>query len=116
MLLTAAENKRDSLSIILAGYKDEIEGKLYASDAGFKSRFRQVKGGGFVIRGMKKNTAASPPRWHTRAARPAQSAASSRNLLFAFLRSLSRTSTTLSCASSSRALSTSTAGPARCMT
>ena len=60
MLLTAAENKRDSLSIILAGYKDEIEGKLYASDAGFKSRFRQVKGGGFVIRGMEKNTAASP--------------------------------------------------------
>ena len=46
MLLTAAENKRDSLTIILAGYKDEIEGKLYTSDAGFKSRFRQVEGGG----------------------------------------------------------------------
>jgi hypothetical protein len=42
IMLTAAENKREALTIILAGYKDEIETKLYASDQGFKSRFRQV--------------------------------------------------------------------------
>ena len=42
VLQTAAENKRDSLTVILAGYKDEIESKLYASDPGFKSRFRSV--------------------------------------------------------------------------
>jgi uncharacterized ferredoxin-like protein len=42
VLLTAAENKRQTLTIILAGYKDEIESKLYCADPGFKSRFRQV--------------------------------------------------------------------------
>lgn len=41
-LLTVAENKRTEISIIIAGYKDEIEDKLYGADPGFKSRFRTI--------------------------------------------------------------------------
>ena len=42
-LMAAAENKRDSLTIILAGYKDDIESRLFGSDDGFKSRFFTVE-------------------------------------------------------------------------
>ncbi|GMF43657.1 unnamed protein product [Phytophthora fragariaefolia] len=41
-LLTAAEDKRDDLSIILAGYEDEIQKKLYAYNDGLPSRFEEV--------------------------------------------------------------------------
>ena len=41
-LLAAAEDKRETLTIILAGYKDDIEDKLYAANAGLKSRFRDI--------------------------------------------------------------------------
>ncbi|RMX65665.1 hypothetical protein KXD40_008073 [Peronospora effusa] len=41
-LLTAAENKRDDLSIILAGYEDDIQKKLYAYNDGLASRFEEV--------------------------------------------------------------------------
>lgn len=41
-LLTAAEDKRDDLSIILAGYEDDIQKKLYAYNDGLKSRFEGV--------------------------------------------------------------------------
>ena len=37
-LLTAAEEKRETLSIIFAGYKDDTEEKLYAFNPGLKSR------------------------------------------------------------------------------
>ena len=37
-LLTAAEEKRETLSIIFAGYKDDTEEKLYAYNPGLKSR------------------------------------------------------------------------------
>jgi hypothetical protein len=40
-LLTAAEEKRETLTIIFAGYKDDTEEKLYAFSPGFKSRFQQ---------------------------------------------------------------------------
>ena len=39
-LLTAAEEKRETLSIIFAGYKDDTEEKLYAYSCGLQSRFR----------------------------------------------------------------------------
>lgn len=42
VLSAAAEARRGSLSIILAGFKDEIEEKLYACDVGLRSRFRAV--------------------------------------------------------------------------
>ena len=42
-LMAAAENKRDSLTVILAGYKDDIEARLFGSDDGFKSRFLTVE-------------------------------------------------------------------------
>lgn len=42
ILLAEAEKKRHTLTIILAGYKDEIESKVYGANPGFKSRFRQV--------------------------------------------------------------------------
>ena len=38
-LLRAADELRAETSIILAGYKEEIENKLFAADAGFRSRF-----------------------------------------------------------------------------
>ena len=41
-LLTVAENHRTEISIIIAGYKDEIEDGLYGADPGFKSRFRTI--------------------------------------------------------------------------
>lgn len=41
-LLTAAEDKRDELSIILAGYQDDIQKKLYAYNDGLSSRFEEV--------------------------------------------------------------------------
>ncbi|KAG7398349.1 hypothetical protein PHYBOEH_011257 [Phytophthora boehmeriae] len=41
-LLTAAEDKRDDLSIILAGYEDDIQKKLYAYNDGLPSRFTEV--------------------------------------------------------------------------
>lgn len=42
-LLTAAEDKRDGLSIILAGYEDDIQKKLYAYNDGLPSRFQEVR-------------------------------------------------------------------------
>ena len=39
-LLTAAEENRETLSIIFAGYKDDTEEKLYAYSCGLQSRFR----------------------------------------------------------------------------
>ena len=41
-LLTAAEDKRESLTVIFAGYKDDIETKLYSFNPGLKSRFKDV--------------------------------------------------------------------------
>ncbi|RLN63252.1 hypothetical protein BBJ28_00018439 [Nothophytophthora sp. Chile5] len=41
-LLTAAEDKRDDLSIILAGYEDDIQKKLYAYNDGLSSRFIEI--------------------------------------------------------------------------
>ena len=40
-LLTVAEDRRTEISIILAGYKDDIENKLYAANPGVKSRFQR---------------------------------------------------------------------------
>ena len=37
-----AENYRDRLTIILAGYKDEIESKLYSYNTGMVSRFHEI--------------------------------------------------------------------------
>ncbi|KAK1944064.1 hypothetical protein P3T76_003976 [Phytophthora citrophthora] len=41
-LLTAAEDKRGDLSIILAGYEDDIQKKLYAYKDGLPSHFEEV--------------------------------------------------------------------------
>jgi hypothetical protein len=41
-LLTAAEDKRETLTVIFAGYKDDIETKLYSFNPGLKSRFKDV--------------------------------------------------------------------------
>ncbi|KAJ3187506.1 hypothetical protein HDU85_006800 [Gaertneriomyces sp. JEL0708] len=41
-LLTIAENERDKLSIILAGYEDDMNKKLYAFNDGLKSRFEEI--------------------------------------------------------------------------
>ncbi|KAG2882895.1 hypothetical protein PC129_g18406 [Phytophthora cactorum] len=41
-LLTAAEDKRDNLSIILSGHEDGIQKKLYAYNDGRPSRFNEV--------------------------------------------------------------------------
>lgn len=41
-IMSAAEEHRDSLTIILAGYKDEIEQKLFSSNSGMASRFITV--------------------------------------------------------------------------
>jgi len=40
--MTAAEDQRDRLSIFFAGYKDDIEEKLYSFNPGMKSRFRDL--------------------------------------------------------------------------
>ena len=42
-ILTVAENKRTEISIILAGYKEDIEDKLYAADPGLSSRFKAIE-------------------------------------------------------------------------
>ena len=41
-LLLLAENQRDEISLILAGYEDELNDKLFAFNPGFKSRFTEV--------------------------------------------------------------------------
>ena len=42
MLLTAAEDRRETLTVIFAGYKDDVEDKLYSFNPGLKSRFRDI--------------------------------------------------------------------------
>eukprot|EP01035_Chromulina_nebulosa_P018635 gene18635-24374_t len=42
LLLDYSESRRDDLTIILAGYKDDIEQKLFDFNIGFKSRFSFV--------------------------------------------------------------------------
>ena len=42
-ILGAAEDHRDELTIILAGYQKDIEQNLYAFDVGMKSRFTDVR-------------------------------------------------------------------------
>jgi len=41
-LLTLAENERDRLTVILAGYEDDMNSKMYAYNDGLKSRFQEV--------------------------------------------------------------------------
>ena len=41
-LLTASENLRNELTIIIAGYEDEIHNKLFAFNSGMKSRFKEM--------------------------------------------------------------------------
>jgi SpoVK/Ycf46/Vps4 family AAA+-type ATPase len=41
-LLNLAENERERLSFILAGYEDEINDKMFAFNPGFRSRFIEV--------------------------------------------------------------------------
>ena len=41
-LLTLSENKRDRISIILAGYEDDMNSKLFSYNTGLKSRFDEV--------------------------------------------------------------------------
>lgn len=41
-LLTLCENKRDDISVILAGYEDDFEKKFFAYNAGLRSRFTTV--------------------------------------------------------------------------
>ncbi|GLD99445.1 hypothetical protein PINS_up008164 [Pythium insidiosum] len=41
-LLVAAEDKRHDLSVIIAGYEDDIQKKLYAYNDGLRSRFIEV--------------------------------------------------------------------------
>ncbi len=41
-LLTLSENKRDRISIILAGYEDDMNSKLFAYNTGLKSRFDSI--------------------------------------------------------------------------
>jgi replication-associated recombination protein RarA len=42
-LLTLCEDKRDEISVILAGYEDDFDKKLFAYNPGLKSRFRIVQ-------------------------------------------------------------------------
>ena len=42
-IMSAAEDHRDKVTIILAGYKDDIEQKLYAFNSGMASRFRNIE-------------------------------------------------------------------------
>ena len=53
-LLKAAEDDRERLTIILAGYQDEIEDRLYGSDPGFRSRFEDVKFEDFSEQELRK--------------------------------------------------------------
>jgi hypothetical protein len=48
-IMSAAEDSRDILSIILAGYKDEIEQKLYAHNIGMASRFQTIPFDDFTL-------------------------------------------------------------------
>eukprot|EP01032_Pedospumella_encystans_P018301 gene18301-20839_t len=41
-IMKVAEDCRDRVSIILAGYKDDIENKLYAYNSGMRDRFRAI--------------------------------------------------------------------------
>ena len=41
-LLTLCENRRDEISVILAGYEDDFHKKFFAYNVGLKSRFREV--------------------------------------------------------------------------
>lgn len=41
-IMSAAEDHRDKVTIIIAGYKDDIENKLYAYNSGMASRFINV--------------------------------------------------------------------------
>lgn len=41
-LLTISENKRDKLSIILAGYEDDMNDKIFSFNEGIKSRFELI--------------------------------------------------------------------------
>lgn len=41
-LLTVAENQRDRISIIIAGYEDDMEERFYKFNDGLKSRFTQI--------------------------------------------------------------------------
>jgi Holliday junction resolvasome RuvABC ATP-dependent DNA helicase subunit len=41
-IMKVAEDCRDKVSIILAGYKDDIENKLYAYNSGMRDRFRSI--------------------------------------------------------------------------
>lgn len=41
-MLILAENDRDKMSLILAGYEDEMNDKLFSFNPGFKSRFTEV--------------------------------------------------------------------------
>jgi Cdc6-like AAA superfamily ATPase len=42
-ILTVAENERKTLSIILAGYEDEIQNRLYKYNIGLSSRFHEIR-------------------------------------------------------------------------
>ena len=42
-IMSVAEDHRETVTIILAGYKDDIERKLYAFNAGLPSRFQTVQ-------------------------------------------------------------------------
>jgi hypothetical protein len=53
-LLKAAEDDRERLTIILAGYQDEIEERLYGFDPGFRSRFEDVKFEDFSEQELRK--------------------------------------------------------------
>lgn len=41
-LLLVTENDRDRISVVLAGYEDDMNEKLFACNTGFKSRFTEV--------------------------------------------------------------------------
>ncbi len=41
-LLTLCEDKRDNISVILAGYEDDFQKKFFSYNPGLKSRFKEV--------------------------------------------------------------------------
>ena len=53
-ILTAAEDHRQELSIILAGYKNDIEDKVYGYNIGLKSRFTDVYFDDFDIDSLRE--------------------------------------------------------------
>ena len=89
ILIEAAENKRTELTIMIAGYKDEIEKKLYGFDVGLKSRFRDVELDDFTqpvlqeifekmaetSTGSSRTTSRSSPRAASRAAAASRASA-----------------------------------------